>query len=85
MISTHIIKTRVSPDTKARVSKEAQRQLLTESLWLRRVVDAALSRAQASDDEPLQITVPGSLDGRIQQGREPGRGGRTFVYPPSAR
>jgi len=69
MISTHIIKTRVSPDTKARVSEEAQRELLTESLWLRRVVDAALNSAPASGDTLRRRTVVGPLDGRVQHGR----------------
>jgi hypothetical protein len=48
VIASHVIKTRVSADTKVRVSEEAQRELLTESLWLRRVVDAALARTPAS-------------------------------------
>jgi Bacterial mobilisation protein (MobC) len=47
---TEVIKTRVSPDTKARVNEAAQRQLLTESIWLRRVVDAALRSTPVSED-----------------------------------
>jgi hypothetical protein len=47
---TEFIKTRVSPDTKARVNEAAQRQLLTESVWLRRAVDAALRNTPASED-----------------------------------
>ena len=47
---TEFIKTRVSPDTKARVNEAAQRQLLTESVWLRRAVDAALRNSPASED-----------------------------------
>src|SRR5258706_10574446 len=50
MISTHVIKTRVSPDVKVRVNEEAQRQLLTESVWLRRVVDAALRGTPVAKD-----------------------------------
>ena len=50
MVASHVVKTRVSADTKARVSEEAKRQLLTESLWLRRVVSAALTRAPTSED-----------------------------------
>ena len=82
MISTHIIKTRVSPDTKARVSQEAQRELLTESLWLRRVVDAALCSAPASSDAPRWKTVAGSLDGRVRQRqrREAAGVGRARLY-----
>jgi hypothetical protein len=47
---TEVIKTRVSPDIKARVNEAAQRQLLTESVWLRRVVDAALRSAPSSHE-----------------------------------
>ncbi len=47
---TEFIKARVSLDTKARVNEAAQRQLLTESVWLRRAVDAALRNTPASED-----------------------------------
>jgi hypothetical protein len=82
MISTHIIKTRVPPDTKARVSAEAQRELLTESLWLRRVVDAALRSAPASDDRQRRGGVVGSLDGRVRHEprREAAGVARTRLY-----
>jgi hypothetical protein len=46
---TEVIKARVSPDTKARVNEVAQRQLLTESIWLRRAVDEALRREPDSE------------------------------------
>jgi hypothetical protein len=47
---TEVIKTRVSPDVKARVNEAARRQLLTESVWLRRAVDAALRSTPVSED-----------------------------------
>jgi Bacterial mobilisation protein (MobC) len=47
---TEFIKTRVSPDTKARVNEAAQRQLLTEAVWLRRAIDAALRSEPVSED-----------------------------------
>src|SRR5580692_8065256 len=47
---TEFIKTRVSPDVKARVNEAAQRQLLTESVWLRRAIDAALRSEPVSED-----------------------------------
>ena len=50
MLTTHVIKTRVSPEMKARVNDEARRQLLTESTWLRRAVDAALPSTPVSED-----------------------------------
>ena len=82
MISTHIIKTRVPPDTKARVSEEAQRELLTESLWLRRVVEAALCGAPASGDRQRRGVVVGSLDGRVRHEprREAAGVARTRLY-----
>lgn len=82
MISTHIIKTRVSPDTKARVSQEAQRDLLTESLWLRRVVEAALCSVQTSGDSKRRGVVAGSLEGRVRHEprREAAGVARTRLY-----
>ena len=47
---TEVIKARVSPDTKMRVDEAAQRQLLTESVWLRRAIDAALRSEPVSED-----------------------------------
>jgi hypothetical protein len=46
MVATQILKTRVTPDTKARVLEIARGELLTESVWLRRLVARALSEAQ---------------------------------------
>ena len=42
MEAAQFLKTRVSPETKTRVQAVAQQQLLTESIWLRLTVDAAL-------------------------------------------
>src|SRR5271155_50571 len=53
---TEFIKTRVSPGTKARVNEAAQRQLLTESVWLRRAVDAALRSESVSEDAVIHRT-----------------------------
>jgi len=38
MAATEILKTRVSRDVKARVANLAHEDLLTEALWLRRLV-----------------------------------------------
>jgi hypothetical protein len=82
MIATHVIKTRVSPDTKARVSEEAHRELLTESLWLRRVVDAALCGAPASGDTLNRSAIAKSPRGRVRHGerREATGTARTRLY-----
>lgn len=42
MTATQFLKTRVPPETKALVQTAARLELLTESVWLRRVVDEAL-------------------------------------------
>lgn len=44
MESGHFLKTRVSLETKRAVQAVAQKDLLTESLWLRRVIHVALQR-----------------------------------------
>jgi len=75
MIASHVIKTRVSPGTKARVSEEAQRGLLTESLWLRRVVDAALARAPAPGDRLRRTAVDGILNEGLRNGQRPDAAG----------
>jgi len=82
MVSTHIIKTRVSAETKGRVRQEAQRELLTESLWLRRLVAAALAYAPASGDGLARRAAHGNLnDGpRHRQGRAEPVTARTRLY-----
>lgn len=82
MVNGQFLKTRVSPDVKARVSVEAQRELLTESLWLRRMVDAALCSTPTAGDALRRGTVAGSLDGRVRHGqrREAAGGARTRLY-----
>lgn len=45
MGATEVVKTRITPETKARVAEVTQAQLLTESIWLRRLV---LRELQAS-------------------------------------
>src|SRR5215469_8432447 len=50
--ATQFLKTRVSPDIKHRVQQAASQQLITESVWLKRLVMRALSAsAQSNSDE----------------------------------
>jgi hypothetical protein len=42
MAATEILKTRVTPDTKARVSEITKGELLTKAVWLRRLVSRAI-------------------------------------------
>lgn len=44
----HYIKTRVPEHTKQRVQDAARQRLLTESIWLRQVIEAELQRAPAT-------------------------------------
>jgi len=46
--ATELLKTRVTPDTKRIVQAVAQRQQLTESAWLRRLIEVSLQTAGAS-------------------------------------
>jgi hypothetical protein len=47
--ATQFLKTRVSPDIKHRVQQAAGQQLVTESVWLRRLVMAGISSAVAAN------------------------------------
>ena len=47
--ATEFLKTRVSPDIKHRVQQAASQQLITESIWLKRLVIQALSEPARSN------------------------------------
>lgn len=51
MGATEVLRTRVTPETKARVAEVTQEQLLNESIWLRRLVLREL-RVAGPDDRP---------------------------------
>jgi hypothetical protein len=51
--ATEVIKTRITPETKARVAAVTQAQLLTESIWLRRLVLRELRAAAPEDGRHL--------------------------------
>lgn len=69
MVAVQFIKAKVSDDVKARVRGAAERELLTESLWLRRLVDAALCDARP----PRDTASPGSLGGSPSDGGHRGQ------------
>src|SRR5258706_6376240 len=56
MGETQILKTRVTPETKARVVAIAQSELLTEAVWLRRLVARALHDSHALSVPSLGAT-----------------------------
>lgn len=56
--ATEVIKTRITPETKARVAEVSQAQLLNESTWLRRLVLRELRAAQSEDGWQHDIGAP---------------------------
>lgn len=76
MDAPQFIKTRVAPETKVLVQTSARRQLLTESVWLRRVVDEAL-RADAS--APAKVGRAPLSDGRSARPQAAERGARFMI------
>ncbi len=66
MVASHTLKARVPAETKRRVQEAARQQLLTESIWLRRVVDSALRMAApAAHEEELMESQPVARDARL--------------------
>lgn len=62
-----------------RVNEEAQRQLLTESIWLRRVADAALRSAPISEDAILRRACIAPSPGRVHDGHRCQGSARTRI------
>jgi hypothetical protein len=71
MVAAHVIKARVSSATKARVGEEARRELLTESVWLRRLVIVALDSSGKPRD--ARAVLPAAEE----RAGGPGAAGRT--------
>jgi len=55
--ATEVIKTRITPETKARVAEGTQAQLLTESIWLRRLVLRELQTTHSDDGRQDQVAA----------------------------
>jgi Bacterial mobilisation protein (MobC) len=81
MGATQILKTRVTPDTKARVLEITKEELLTEAVWLRRLVgralqedrSAATSRARAERHSGPMMVLLG------QSSKNHGRASRLYL------
>jgi hypothetical protein len=71
MVASHFLRTRVTPETKARVSAIAQQQLLTESIWLRRLIVKALHE-QESVSTSQEIAEPHDSLVTEERGSAPG-------------
>src|ERR1700733_13132302 len=82
MDATQVLKTRVTPDTKARVVEISQGELLTEAVWLRRLVAKALHEIHARSAPSLEETA--RHDGAVaaargQCTRDRGRAARLYL------
>jgi hypothetical protein len=80
MVAAQFLKTRVTPDTKARVSQLVSERQLTEAIWIRQLVSAALeqhsSGARAIPDHLHDSVTP--LRGSTPRTR--GAGARVFLW-----
>jgi hypothetical protein len=67
--ASQFLKTRVSPDSKHRVQQAASQQLITESVWLKRLVIQALSDSAESNSDELgsasSVEPNGARDSRL--------------------
>jgi hypothetical protein len=74
MVATQFLKARVSPDEKRRVQVVARRQLITESVWLKRLVIAALRDSELPDFTKAETET--NVPSGFQQGV---RGARLYI------
>jgi hypothetical protein len=65
MQANNILKTRVTPELKLRVQSLAEREQITESIWLRCAVDAKLLLSDASPSDAAVLNDPAPRDARI--------------------
>ena len=73
MGATAVLRTRITPDTKARVAEVTREQLVTESTWLRRLVLQELKVAGSEGGGARHHGDPdvGAVRGRCSKGRVP--------------
>ena len=82
MTATEILKTRVTPEMKARVAKTTQAELLTEAVWLRRLVAKELRETQGAPrplDQAAEQRACASLAGRGPCSKHLGPAARLYV------
>jgi hypothetical protein len=80
--ATEVIKTRITPETKARVAEVTQAHLLTESSWLRRLVLREL-RVAASKGGPGHHVGPSVAESRGQRTKRRALGSSLHVKLPA--
>ena len=75
MGATEILRTRVTPETRARVAEVTQARLLTESIWLRQLILRELLAVDLGDRLERHADAPGTaVRGRCSKRRTPGSG-----------
>ena len=81
MTATEILKTRVTPEMKARVAEITQAELLTEAVWLRRIVAKELRENQRTSlpHEATARHAGGTLARRRPCSQDVGPGSRVYV------
>lgn len=81
MTATEILKTRVTPEMKARVAEITQAELLTEAVWLRRIVAKELRENQTTS-VPHEATARHAGNVLARRGpcsKNPGPASRLYV------
>ena len=80
--ATAVIKARITPETKARVAEVTQAQLLTESIWLRRLVLSELRSTQSENGRRHQVGAAAEgTRGQCTSRRVPGSSLHVKVRP----
>lgn len=82
MTATEILKTRVTPDIKARVTEITQGELLTEAVWLRRLVARELREGQGNGFPLHQAIERHAGTALVRRGpcsKNPARASRLYV------
>ena len=75
MGATEVLRTRITPETKARVAAVTRARLLTESIWLRQLILRELQAIDAEDPPPRHRDAPvAAVRGRCSKRRTPGPG-----------
>ena len=73
--ATEVLRTRIRPETKARVAAVTQARLLTESIWLRQLILRELRAIDSEDPPPRHRDAPvAAARGRCAKRHTPGSG-----------
>ena len=81
MVASEFVKARLTSELKQRVKVLSERQLLSESAWLKRLVMREVQAAEGTPSDPLSVPATVTVDTfREHPKKRPGRrGGRVYV------